>query len=416
MPYRRNKVRRGRKLMSKAPGYSNPYSTRGMQNTLKNIGAFTKEMYRIKKESKSSESSSSGAARTVRLDPQIQQDYRRSTIRYGKKKAIGTTARKLTRTQINKTVFSVRNYGAWNRGLGAIDIRSNRPSAGAPVECPVHLWEVTGAVQANGSRTGVDYPATFYKLEFDDTGSSHTANFTTIVGGSTLNVTGFDTHSPVAQKDYSLYPTWSDQRKYVDVTSSTNSAFGVGANSYLESFKAKFVLNGPTQKSTKWCIQLVQLSESVTPGWASSNDTLATAFWEAIHKPYGFSPLDPGPASHLRKYLKVLKSMYVTMDAPESSEDHVSSRMRQVDFTAFLNRKCNYAWGHNEDLTNLGTDDVPENAELVNDREFSTHVHPNARVYIMVRALCTFRDLEIPTNAVYPSYDLLLQTTHRSLD
>lgn len=317
---------------------------------------------------------------------------------------------------MNKTVFSVRNFGAWNRGLGAIDIRSNRPAPGQPVECPVHLWEVTGACQANGSRTGIDFPASFYKLEFDDTGSSHTANFTTIVGGSTVNVNGFDIHSPVEQKDYSLYPTWSDQRKYFDGASGINASFGVGAKSYLESFKAKFVLNGPTQRPTKWCIQLVQLKETVTPGWAGTNDTVATAFWEAVHKPYGFSPLDPGPASHLRKYMKVLKTMVVTMDSPESSEDHVSSRMRHVDFTAFLNRKCNYAWGQNEDLTNLGTDDIPENGTLVAGQEFSTHVHPNARVYIMIRALCTFRDNEIPTNAVYPSYDLLLQTTHRSMD
>lgn len=412
--YRRKPApRTGRKLTG--VGYTNPYSTRGMQNTLKNIGAFTKEMYRIKKERQSSESSSS-AARTVRLEPQIHQDYRRSAIRYGKKKSIAATARKLTRTQINKTVYSVRNYGAWNRGLGAIDIRSNRPSVGAPVECPVHLWEITGAVQSSSTPSAVDYPATFYRLEFDDTGSSHTANFVTNIGGTTLNVTGFDTHSPNHQKDYSLYPTWSDQRKFLSSFSDINVLTGPGAKSYLESFKARFVLNGPTQRSTKWCIQLVQLKETVTPGWATSNNNVASAFWEAISKPYGFSPLDPGPASHLRKYIKVLKTMYVTMDAPESSEDHVSSRMRHVDFTAFLNRVCNYSWGNKTDLTNLGTDDIPENSDIGNQQEFSTHVHPNARVYVMVRALCTFRDNEAPTNAVFPSYDILLQTTHRSLD
>lgn len=361
--------------------------------------------------------STSSTARTVRLDPQVQQDYRRSVIRYGKKKRTGFTARKLTRTQMNKTVFTVRNYGAWNRGLGAIDIRSNQPTLASPVECPVHLWELTGAVQATGNRTNVDYPATFYKLEFDGTGSSHTANFTTIVGGTTLNVNGFDVHSSVDQKDYSLYPTWSDQRKYATPgTLSNNAMFGVGAKSYLESFKAKFVLNGPQQRPTRWCIQLVQLKETVTPGWAGSNDTVATAFWEAISKPYGFSTLDPGPAPHLRKYMKVLKTMYVTMDAPESSEDHLICRMRHVDFTGFLNRKCNYAWGQNDDLTNLASDDIPENAFADTGTEFSTHVHPNARIYIMVRALCTLRIDELPSNAYYPSYDLLLQTTHRSLD
>lgn len=350
------------------------------------------------------------------MTPQISQDYRRTSARYGKKKPVAVTARKLTRTQLNKTVYSVRNYGAWNRGLGAIDIRSNRPVVGAPVECPVHLWEVTGAVQSSATPTLRDYPSTFYRLEFDDTGSSHTANFVTFSGGSLVNVNGFDTHSTAEQKDYTLFPTWSDQRKYADTSNNVNLTTGPGAKSYLESFKAKFVLNGPTQKATKWCIQLVQLSETVTPGWANSNDNVATAFWEAISKPYGFSPLDPGPASHLKKYIKVLKSMYVNMDAPESTEDHVSARMRQIDFTGFLNRTCNYAWGHKTDKTNLSTDDIPENANTGNHQEFSTHVHPNARVYIMVRALCTFRDLEIPSNAVYPSYDILLQTTHRSLD
>ena len=115
--------------------------------------------------------------------------------------------------------------------------------------------------------------------------------------------------------------------------------------------------------------------------------------------------------------MKVLKTMTVVLDTPESTDNNLSCRMRQVDFTGFLNRKCTYAWGLNEDLTTLTSDDISENVDLTGNRTFSTHTHPNARVYIMVRALCTFKTGEgLPSNADFPSYDLLLQTTHRSFD
>ena len=123
-----------------------------------------------------------------------------------------------------------------------------------------------------------------------------------------------------------------------------NADFGGGAKSYIESFKAKFVLNGPQTKPTKFCIQLVQLSETVTPGWAGTNDTIANAFWQAMSKLYGFSPLDPGPSAHLRKYLKVLKTMTVVMDSPESSEDHVNLLTTRQLHTSQLHHRLHHRY------------------------------------------------------------------------
>ena len=186
------------------------------------------------------------------------------------------------------------------------------------------------------------------------------------------------------------------------------------------------ILNGPTEKPTKWCIQLIQLKQEVTPGvntvtsGTSTNPNgpeLADAFWASIAKPYAHSPLDNNLPRRLQKYIKVLKSYYVSMDTPQSDEDHLKARMHHLTFTAYLNRTCNYQWGTESDRITPVSIDIPENGFLNSaTNEFMTCVHPNARVYLMIRALCEFQGPNIsPTEALFPSYDIVLNTTHRAL-
>lgn len=364
-----------------------------------------------------SSSSSSSRARTTVLAPQIQQDYRRSAIRYGKKYSVARTAKKLTRTNIHREVYSLRNYGPWNRGLGAIPIVSSQPlGTGTDVECPVHLWELTAAPQ--GTRNQVSYPATFYRLFFNSESASGTHYFRTYSGAIDKAANSYNMQDvDLFQKEFQLYPSDSTKRTYFDGTSDINKDVGPGTLSFIEKFNMKLILNGPQQRATKWCIQLVQLAPEVTPGntVVSPNGNVAEAFWQQMSKPYGFSPLESGPTGRLRKYFKVLKSMYVTMDAPENSEDHISCRLRHIDFSGFLNRKANYNWSNREDTVSLNSDDIPENAQLDPSDRRSTHVHPRARVYVMIRALCTLTG-DTYTPAQYPSYDIKLDVHHRHLD
>lgn len=410
---KKSRARRGRRLQGLGETSRQTRLT-DVQNAAKMWRKITDKVTMRRSDGESSSSSSAAYGNT--LEPQINQDYRRTAVKYGRRYPVAKTARKLTRTNINKTVYSLRYYGPWNRGYGAIPIASNQPLGTlTAVECPVHLWELTAAPQ--GTPTEVSYPATFYRLFFNSEISSGTHYWRTYVGGSDLALNNFNEQDTTTfQKEYQLYPTYDSKRQYFDGTSNVNQDCGPGEHSFIESFKMKLILNGPQQRPTKWCIQLVQLSPEVTPGvpTTSPHGNIADAFWQQMAKPYGYSPLEKGPQGKLRKHIKVLKSMYVTMDSPENSEDHLSCRMRQIDFSGFLNRRANYDWFYNTDKVGLNTDDIPENAAGAGDIR-STHVHPRARVYVMIRALCTLTGTEWSA-AQYPSYDILMDVTHKSLD
>lgn len=105
------------------------------------------------------------------------------------------------------------------------------------------------------------------------------------------------------------------------------------------------------------------------------------------------------------------------MDTPESGEDHLRARMRHLTMNLYLNRTCNCQWGTEADKIALNAADIPENGFLNNnDNEFLTTVHPNARVYLMVRALCEYAGPSaVPTEQTFPSYDIVLTSPHRSV-
>lgn len=105
------------------------------------------------------------------------------------------------------------------------------------------------------------------------------------------------------------------------------------------------------------------------------------------------------------------------MDTPESGEDHLKARMRHFTINAYVNRTCNYQWGTEVDKQAIVSVDIPENGYLNSaNNEYLTACHPNARVYLMIRALCEFQGPSItPTEQLFPSYDIVLKTTHRQI-
>jgi hypothetical protein len=135
-------------------------------------------------------------------------------------------------------------------------------------------------------------------------------------------------------------------------------------------------------------------------------------------KPYAWTPISDGIRNQQKKYIKILKTMTIVQEAPESDEDHVVARMKHLDIMYHLNRTLNFKWGENSDKMNMVTTDQPVNT---NKTAYITHVHPKARVYMMIRALCEFSQgtSETPveaTSALYPSYDYNMKFYHKSME
>jgi hypothetical protein len=183
---------------------------------------------------------------------------------------------------------------------------------------------------------------------------------------------------------------------------------GPGARGYVHGVKFRLLLNSPTQRSTKFIIQLVQLHEEVLPGAPAT--ALNTAFWQTLIKPFMHSPLADGMDKDMKKYIKILKSQTVSLDAPESVEDHMTSRTKLLNIFYALNRTCNYRWGQFADRQAMETNDLIKNLNIQN---ISTHVEPKARIYMMIRAQC--EQVGAIVASTVPSYDIVAKFYHKHI-
>lgn len=366
------------------------------------------------KRARTTQTTQGSQARVQRDGPETNADYRRTQAKYGKRKTPAQRARKLVRQNVATNTYGFRHFGAWNRGNGEVMIPSIQEGlAGTTVKQPVHLIDLTAVPQVElGSHSTMYYPGTHYSLTFSDETDTGSVVWTSAFAGSTAtSVQGNWTPNGSLNKEYTMYPLYIDNPS----KTTTNHHMTPGGMSYIEKFRAQLILNTPKQKGTKWCIQLVSFGDEVAPGAPTTQ--LATAFWQSLARSYGYSPLAGGLPKNLQKYMKVYKTLYINQDAPESSEDHLVSRIRHVDFFGYLNRKVNYCWGNEHDLVNLDEQDVNEFTETTEANQPQTHCHPKARRYIMIRALTTFEGpsaIEGTNNQ--PSYDIKLQVTHRQLD
>jgi len=334
-------------------------------------------------------------------------DYKKSVATYGRRAPLAKLVKKATYQTLNTQVYSIFNYGAWNRGSGKIMVRSNQPGAlGTTLIQPLQLWDLSAINQGSGA--SVNYPAAFYECQFTNETATGEVIWLTNVNNATTTAVGLDQFAGLYNPGFNPHLTYSSQPSYL-----IDPTYEGQADTILEKVKCTMVLNGPSQRSTKWCIQLVQLSEAVTPGVVDASSNESTAFWQAMCRPYGYSPLETGPRGELKKNIKILKTMEYIMDSPESVEDHLTARMRHIDFSIYLNRKQNYRWGRVNDLTAMNISDIP----LDTVGSFSTKPDPKARIYLMIRALCTYQGPSVaPNNGLFPSYDIKLDMTHKKSD
>lgn len=320
---------------------------------------------------------------------------------------------KLLRQNLAKTTYQLTNMGNWNRGFGKVLISSNQSTGtGNYFEVPIHLWELNAGIQGRGGTTS--YPIIFYKCGFTSELDTASVLWKAAITSATPvdNITTLDNSRTTIAPGYNY--------SIVDADSSIENLDpgfigGVGARGYISGVKAKMILNSPQQRSCKWVIQLVQLHEDVAPG---INDNEATAFWMGMAKPFAWTPISDGIRTSQRKYIKILKTMTVIQEAPEADEDHLISRMKHVDIMYHLNRTMNFKWGENSDKMNMITDDQPVNT---NNSAYLTHVHPKARVYMMIRCMVEFSAGTVsapvpPSSLTSPSYDYNMKFYHKSME
>jgi hypothetical protein len=315
----------------------------------------------------------------------------------------------LLHSNIANTVTTVFNFDKAHRGFGSYVLGNAGGALPTDIqEYPLHLWELTGMFQPSGVNT--KYPVIFYKMNLNnnqDNAATAVVWKAAITGvDPTDNVTSLDHERLITGSTpaYTMVKVGLDSNE--DILN--NASTGPGARGYLAGVSAKFILNTPTERSTKFIIQLVQFHEEMVPGAVSTANQ--TQFWQAMIKRESFSPLADGLNSRLSKYMKVLRSETISMDAPEATEDHLLSRTKTLSLYFNMNRMLNFNWGINADKQKMEEKDVIVDTAA---NRFSTHVHPKARVYLMIKAECE----KFPTlsQTVHPSYDMVMKFYHKSI-
>lgn len=428
MPYakRRAPVRRGRRLQGSGSTTSRftPYvRTANAIYSGARAGYKAAKVYRDARGMYRDRSSESSSAGRMEYHRPTKWDLQKINSRYGRRISNSTFMRRaLNAAKSHQTLLAYR-YGNWASSGGMIPIRNARYNISSDpldshLELPVHLYDVTATCQVTNASGELRYPQMGYRLLFSNNTSSANCEWRTmdwstdVTGNKTPSVT---TTSGNTQGTFTVIDDSNPGLR--NGTHSSNNALVAKGKSFISSVSAKFLFYGPTSAPTKYCVQLVWLHHDVQP---HQNTQLSRAFWQSVARSYAYNPLETGNTRLLRKYMKVKKSIYIDSESPETIEDLAYSRQKQVNFYARLNKRVNYDWNDNEDSVNPISEDVHDGASGTLANQPSCFVHPNGRLFIMVRALVEHTDgstsYAVRNAAKEPGYDMKLHVNHRTLD
>lgn len=198
------------------------------------------------------------------------------------------------------------------------------------------------------------------------------------------------------------------------------------ARSIFEWLQVKMNLHGAKQRTTRFNVMLCQIDQRVIPsdlnGFTTFTDPALQQFWASLITRYVRDPITPSPVNFPRSYMKVLKSYNFTVDSATTTDEDPDPHMVTQKMFFKLNRLQNYGWQPN--VNTVVTPDQIYGVSTGQPAQFwdqdlgenSTRVHPNARLYLIIRATNWFRTTEPSINPqsldTCPTFDLLVRAKH----
>lgn len=178
---------------------------------------------------------------------------------------------------------------------------------------------------------------------------------------------------------------------------------------------------GQTQKPTVYTIYLCQLNEDVTPdinfasqtaNYSNITNPNAIEFWQSMIKRFTYSPLAKVDDGFKNKKIKILKQYKINIDPTANYENDPDPHVKTMKLFYRFNRKCNFEWKYANaaGFSQANMNDADWQQE---NSQNQCHVHPNARMYVMVRASNYVRGTyDTATNTTNPSISWVLRSCH----
>lgn len=213
--------------------------------------------------------------------------------------------------------------------------------------------------------------------------------------------------------DGSATSTWSVEKSANLVTASSTYP---GDQSVLKWAAAELELWGMKNYPTKWVVQLCQFSDDVCPDYANTTtDGNYEEFWDAYTKQYSYNPLAYQKDGYGKKKLKIWRTQAINIDPTASFENDASPHCKTLKLFYRLNRMMKYDWKY-RNADGQAIADFQSSKYQQEDAENQNVVHPNARLFLMLRATNfqyqTSGGYPACTSANSPSVSMKVRTCH----
>lgn len=308
------------------------------------------------------------------------QDYK--SARFGT-----LTSRKIDKMSTDRLIFTHRNIKAFDDN-GSVFLQ-NYINAGGVQTFPLMLFELNSA---NNIINNV-----------------HTLHSPVRYMYQTGTQIGFNALNGQASDGTTLATNWQ-------VEQSSHLPGSVGAvpleNAIHKWSSLDLELWGCKNKPTKFHIALVQFNEDVLPDWNLKSNQEAE-FWQSMVKHYTYNPLAKMDDGFNRNKMKILRQYTYNIDPTASFENDADPHVKTVKLYYKFNRMCNFSWQFSTPTVQTVAD-MNQADYRTETQQPQTQVHPNARIYVMVRA-SNFTQLTSPApvdNTTNPSISWRMRTCY----
>lgn len=339
---------------------------------------------------KRSSGTRSGAKRKVIRDPNSYQQWEQFRF----KRRLGrVTQRKINGLVMDSTVFFWRTLNNIDGGVGN-QFFNNFYTAGSNAGVPLYVVELNSCINnVNGSVIG---HSPVYKAERTEaSGYAWTSLQGYKADGTTLD-TAWQLERAGGQSTISTnYPCQSSLLQWVDI---------------------RMDLFGCKNQPTKFVVEICQLDEALCPSVGTNTDSNHVRFWDAQVRPFISNPNLHQVSYGDRKVKRVIDRRIIEIGPTSTTESDQDPHVKTLQLFYRFNRRCNYAW---KDYIASAAEN-PGNAALTSVfvpvalGDSQTQVHPNARIFMVVRAVKFVRNLTYgaQSNADTPSWNLQVRTKH----
>lgn len=298
----------------------------------------------------------------------------------------------------NLTLYHQR-FTRFNQGRGAEWLAQTTDTTNNVRTLPCVWWDLTACINHVGG--SISKPGCMYQLSKSIAAGTDGNIAWRPVNGLTLDGT-------------TSTNTWEVEKS--EHGASNNDSYP-GASSVLQWAAIELELWGQQQYHTKWTVELCQFNEDVHPDPAvavANTGGPYEMYWDSMIKSYAYSPLYSGSINGFKgKKRKVLRRYNLDIDPTSTTETNADPHCRTFKLFFRFNRRCNYDWqksgGNGQTITEF--DDIDAPSEIASNQ---VTVHPNARIYLMLRATDYNPKASFAAQSVSntPSYSWKIRTRH----